>query len=816
MKKSSIFVISIFFLFFYTVMAYAEIGDENWDTRFGANGYGFDNEVCAIAKEGNLVYVGGKFIYAGSIFLNHVVYWDGTTFHPLGNGINGNVYALYAIGGTLIAGGDFTMAGGVPARSIALWKNGQWQALGSGLVGKVKSIIVYKNIIYAGGAFTLGNQPCCIARWNGTTWERLAGGDPYLKLPDAYAVVTGVEDYPVINAMHIHNDLLVVAGLFNALNGLPDFSCKNIAMYDGNTWYGNGQGYGEYITKPIPPGPYYYYIPSVIYALGGNLQTLYAGGNIINDQPLAKFNGTSWQAAGLTRMWEGTFISAIASDYTNIYLSGLVDWTMPGYEIEDPYVVKQTANGWENLGSGLDQVATAILATNDEAYFGGKFTSAGGKDSRRFAIWHNPPATEGWTFLLNVPVAPSGSLVFGRHPNGTIGYDPDLDELVPPPPIGSDYAYFRAEGNLTLRTDIRAMEESFDDEQNELDHWEMMLQKNILPQASPTIIWWNPELLPKNRGRFTLQVNNGPIIDMAECSSVSVSSSAIITIRQIPLKTTEFLFPRTGWYLISLPVVPLNNQVSALFPDAWGGVAYSYNPQNGNYIECTTINPGIGYWLAIMRPCHYFIEGYNLPDLSLSLARGWNLIGVPNNYFSDEYITDTPAGSIIRTYYYWDYADSVYLPSDQLMPNLGFWVFALRECTLQIGPIESSPKVQTGAQGSTSLQHTPPPPPFLTTKVKQVADSPSTHAIFQSYPNPFNAQCTIRYTLDKPTDVEVSVWNLRGERIRTLVDAKQNQGAYRILWDGKDSMGNHLASGIYLIRLSTPEKIQTIRTVFMK
>ncbi len=81
---------------------------------------------------------------------------------------------------------------------------------------------------------------------------------------------------------------------------------------------------------------------------------------------------------------------------------------------------------------------------------------------------------------------------------------------------------------------------------------------------------------------------------------------------------------------------------------------------------------------------------------------------------------------------------------------------------------------------------------------------PSTFALFQNHPNPFNPSTTIRYrvgTGSGPQKVRLQIYNLLGQKVRTLVDRLQGPGEYRVQWDGKDDSGRRLASGVYLYRL---------------
>jgi len=72
--------------------------------------------------------------------------------------------------------------------------------------------------------------------------------------------------------------------------------------------------------------------------------------------------------------------------------------------------------------------------------------------------------------------------------------------------------------------------------------------------------------------------------------------------------------------------------------------------------------------------------------------------------------------------------------------------------------------------------------------------------LFPPAPNPFSRKTTICYTLAKEGRVTIEVLDISGKLIRRLVNGKERPGRYLIIWDGKDSWGRKVASGIYILR----------------
>jgi len=83
---------------------------------------------------------------------------------------------------------------------------------------------------------------------------------------------------------------------------------------------------------------------------------------------------------------------------------------------------------------------------------------------------------------------------------------------------------------------------------------------------------------------------------------------------------------------------------------------------------------------------------------------------------------------------------------------------------------------------------------------------PEEYMLMQNYPNPFNPETTIEYSVPEQTKVNISIYNILGHRVRTLVDNKKNQGFYNVIWDAKDDRGNSVSTGLYIYVLTTGDK----------
>ncbi|NKB69758.1 MAG: T9SS type A sorting domain-containing protein [Candidatus Latescibacteria bacterium] len=93
---------------------------------------------------------------------------------------------------------------------------------------------------------------------------------------------------------------------------------------------------------------------------------------------------------------------------------------------------------------------------------------------------------------------------------------------------------------------------------------------------------------------------------------------------------------------------------------------------------------------------------------------------------------------------------------------------------------------------------------------------PQAFELAQNYPNPFNSDTVIRYALAQPEHVQLSVYNLAGQQMATLVEGQRPAGVSTVRWDGTDKAGRNLASGVYLYRLQVGSKVETRKLLLLR
>ena len=91
-----------------------------------------------------------------------------------------------------------------------------------------------------------------------------------------------------------------------------------------------------------------------------------------------------------------------------------------------------------------------------------------------------------------------------------------------------------------------------------------------------------------------------------------------------------------------------------------------------------------------------------------------------------------------------------------------------------------------------------------------------TFELAPNYPNPFNPETTIRYQVARSVKVNITIYNVLGQKVRTLVDAARPAGAHRIVWNGKDERGVSVPTGMYFYRMRAGDFVQVRKMLLLQ
>ena len=102
------------------------------------------------------------------------------------------------------------------------------------------------------------------------------------------------------------------------------------------------------------------------------------------------------------------------------------------------------------------------------------------------------------------------------------------------------------------------------------------------------------------------------------------------------------------------------------------------------------------------------------------------------------------------------------------------------------------------------------------TQIQNEADKPSGYSLLQNYPNPFNPVTKLRYDLPENSHVNITIYDMLGRAVKTMVNQHQNAGHRSIIWDGTNDYDNTVSTGIYLYQIQAGAYTRTKKMVFLK
>ena len=89
-------------------------------------------------------------------------------------------------------------------------------------------------------------------------------------------------------------------------------------------------------------------------------------------------------------------------------------------------------------------------------------------------------------------------------------------------------------------------------------------------------------------------------------------------------------------------------------------------------------------------------------------------------------------------------------------------------------------------------------------------------SLYPNYPNPFNPITTLRYDLPENSYVNVTVYDMLGREVKTLVNTTQDAGFKSVIWDATNKYGKPVSAGVYLYQIKSGEFVQTRKMVLLK
>lgn len=333
--------------------------------------------VSALENYNGKLIVAGRFTSAGTLPVNNIAAWDGSSWSTLGPGLSGaqlgdGVGHLEVYNNELYASGSFSGVGTSSICCVAKWDGSNWTSIADSIrsPGVIYDMAVYNGSLIVAGIFTSINGVSAnyIASWNGSSWNSLAGG------------VTPVSPYDTNNQFHndeistllVFNNKLYCAGTFTTIGS---YSCGNVARWDGNSWSTipgiSRTGYTHGFLK--------------LYDYNGELY----GTNGVSG--LSKYDGSSaWNAVkpGLqfctemclydNKLIVGGYVMPPAGNYGAVIAYDGINWDFIG---------------GNSTSNGLNNWVYALKIYNGQLYAGGNFDQCNGSSPvslNRIGVYSGP------------------------------------------------------------------------------------------------------------------------------------------------------------------------------------------------------------------------------------------------------------------------------------------------------------------------------------------------------------------------------------------------------------------------------------------
>lgn len=745
----------------------------------------------------------------------HVARWDGTTWTDFGAGqLPGPVRALGTHQGTLFAGG----AGGVSGLDAGTWQ------LRAGLDGTVHALLSHPAGLIAGGDFSVDGLPAHVALWDGTTWAALdngtdgpvlamvlrANGDVVLGGSFGQAGGTNATNLATwdgtqlrelaggatgrVEALALDDDgHVVVGGAFVALGSSP---IAHVGRLVDDTWEPLGRGLDGIVR-------------SLVVDAGG----LFAGGDFLASgdvftSHVARFDGQAWRPLNDPRhMGAEREIDAIAVLGDQIVVGGFFRYA--GNERLN-YIARWDGERWRSMDTGFDQGPVHTLATDgDRLYAGGMMCYAGDLVTDSVAIWDG----NAWLGLgsgMNDPVR--GMAVDTNHDVYAVG---EFDEADFRACVGiarwDGTQWFPVGGGLSQKTICVTARDGH------------VYAGGRITQYGNIAHWDGESWQPMGEGmdnvvttitisRDGTQVFAGGQFERAgqvEAKGIArwdgtrwhamgdgFQRDPFPTVRRI-LDTDDGIYAG-GLFNASGPVDLAN---LAYWDGAtWSPVSVGTGGQIKNLALLGTDLWVVGDFATAGRRSSRHVSAYTLPQRFATALGSVDL-------------ADTGTGVRIT----WEHPPSSALLGFEVARTVG------QSTTVLAGPALLGPAarafVDEGITGGVRATYTVVARGRSSLESSASADIDLPDRVFAlegNTPNPFNPSTTVWFTLPAPGQVRLTIHDLAGRRVATLLEADLGTGRHSATWDGRDGRQRRVASGSYVARIEWNGQVRSGKLTLLK
>ncbi len=258
-------------------------------------------------------------------------------------------------------------------------------------------------------------------------------------------------------------------------------------------------------------------------------------------------------------------------------------------------------------------------------------------------------------------------------------------------------------------------------------------------------------------------------------------------------QATKTLSISAGWNMVSLPLRVINGRRTVIFPAATSKL-FAYE---GAYTIHDSMECGVGYWLKFDSAGTVDVRGSFVAAETLHLDKNWNMIGGISLPVSVDSIVSLPGGLLTSPFYGYN---GSYLIATSLDPGKAYWIRANDTGTIIVS-LSPGPLARTNRLRIIRDSELPPPPPGgMDTPLEP--EIPRVFALGAGYPNPFNPSTQFVVSVPQISYLDIAIYNVIGQKIRTLLHGETPAGYHTVRWDGVTDQNVLASSGIYFVRMN--------------
>ncbi|MCB2229671.1 T9SS type A sorting domain-containing protein [bacterium] len=767
--------------------------DIYWSNQFAAEN-GVNGPIYAVTEYDNKLVVAGNFTRAGGRTIPYIAAWDGYAWSAVGTlNIHGPVYALHVFDGKLYAGGSFYLNDSSDVfgkENLAVLNGGNWQWVYGYADDTVFAISDFNGYLVIGGAFhnVGGNSAAKVAYLDGTRWNRFEntlGGSVYsIATYRGDLIVAGSIDYryppggmtewigsvarwngtrfvslnmgfsmissirkPRVYDLLVRSDRLIACGYMDY--ALSEY-VHNVASWDGSSWHAIGGG-----------------IDSTGWALIDYRDTVM----VASGRAVLAWNGASWSPRGDPATGGSIRTLSYTSRYS-IVAGGA--FTAVGDKAANYLVTYSTSQGWLPVTTGVNASVTDITVFDNRLFVVGSFSRVAQQRAFRVAAldgssWANVGSLQNYPQCL---ATFDGQL----YAAGAFG-NPTLPVMYPFQAFDGAGSWSLAGPTIGPWPAAQSMPVVA-----AVEYDGRLVAGGLCPFLVPPFLssWsgtggWQPLGLQPNGQVMALTTYRGQLVVGGAFTSIGGIAANCIAF----FDGSEWSSPGGGM----------------------DGVVYAFAEYRGLLIAGGTFLTAGGQpaaRIAAWDGDHWAQLGDGLDGAVRALTEYGSRL-VAGGLF-------TQAGGVEASHIAaWD--EHGWNPLGSGVDGL-----VLTLCTHDTSLYVGGSFSEAGAKSS----------PFfarwdgylnIPTAVGDdpVAALPNEFTLHQNYPNPFNPTTTISFSIPGRSRVKLTVFNILGQEVVTLLDRALAAGRHEVIWDASVH-----ASGVYFYRLETEENVDTRTMVLVK